>query len=66
MNPFCYLLPITLLFFVACVQPTYPHKIHVELDMRKVASFSTVGVRGDLPPLSWYEDIPLNDSDGDS
>ena len=66
MTRFPLLLPFILVLAGACVQPTYPHKIMVELDMREVEQFQTVGVRGNLPPLSWNEDIALQDSDGDS
>ena len=55
-----------LLFCFSCVQPTTPHAIEVELDMRKVENIQSVGIRGEYPPLSWNEDFALTDPDGDS
>ena len=49
----------------ACVQPTTPHAISVELDMRDVENIQSVGIRGEYPPLSWNEDFALADPDGD-
>jgi len=54
-----------MLLCFACVQPTIPHKIEVELDMRRVENIQTVGIRGEYPPLSWNEDFALSDPDGD-
>ena len=54
------------LSLMSCVQQTHIKKVTFELDMRSVADFETVGIRGDIKPLSWQETIVLNDIDGDS
>ena len=41
-------------------------KVTFELDMRQVSDFKTVGLRGDIKPLSWQENTLLSDTDGDS
>lgn len=54
------------LTLMSCVQQTHIKKVTFELDMRKVMEFETVGIRGDIKPLSWQETVGLKDEDRDS
>ena len=51
---------------MSCVQQTHIKKVTFVLDMRSVQDFKTVGIRGDIRPLSWQETSDLKDDDKDS
>lgn len=57
-------LGITLL--QGCVQQKMKKEVTFTVDMRQAPPFEQVGIRGNLPPLSWEAAIPLADTDGDS
>lgn len=50
----------------ACVQPTRDVSVTFEVDVRNQEDVQQVSVRGGLAPLSWQENAPLSDADGDS
>ena len=54
------------LVFSSCVQETHVKKVSFQIDMKNVQDFETVGIRGDIKPLSWQETTFLNDVDQDS
>ena len=49
-----------------CVQETHDKKIRIAVNMKGVTEFERVGIRGDIKPLSWQENLPLEDKDRDS
>ncbi len=48
-----------------CVQPTFKQEVNFSIDMRNVDTFNTVGIRGNFEPLSWKEDLILEDPNSD-
>ena len=51
---------------LSCVQERHIKRVKFQLDMRQIKNFETVGIRGDIQPLSWQETTSLSDADGDS
>ena len=62
---FVILFTILIISCVGCVQETHQKRIEVQVDMRLVEEVQTVGIRGNLKPLSWETDYPMEDTDGD-
>ena len=50
----------------SCVQETHIKTVTFQVDMKSVDAFQTVGIRGDIQPLSWENTIELTDDDNDS
>lgn len=40
-------------------------KITLKIDCSALTDTKTIGLRGDIPPLSWEQSLPLEDKDGD-
>lgn len=59
----CALLVLSL---AGCVQETHDKKIRITVNMKGVTDFEQVGIRGDIKPLSWQENLTLEDKDRDS
>ncbi len=57
---------LAILALYSCVQETHDKKITFALDMSGIKEFNTVGIRGDIAPLSWQETVLLEDNDKDS
>ena len=51
---------------VSCVQETHIKKVSFEVNMKGVQNFESVGIRGDIKPLSWQETSLLSDDNNDS
>lgn len=60
------LIPLTLCWSIS-ISVTFAQSftIHFAVDMRAEKAPGQVGVRGNLPPLSWEKTFPLADTDGD-
>ena len=56
---------IVLCLLVGCVQDTHKKTLTISVDMSQQHNFQSVGIRGNLKPLSWEENTPLTDPDGD-
>ena len=50
----------------SCVQETHIKTVSFQVDMKSVEPFQTVGIRGDIKPLSWENTTELTDDDNDS
>ena len=57
---------IVLLTLVSCVQKTKTQKVTLFLDVSGIKDIKTVGVRGEGKPLSWNEDLRLEEVKKDS
>lgn len=51
--------------FLGCVQQTQPKTITFKLKLEDTEDVKSVGLRGNLAPLSWDQNIPLTYSDMD-
>lgn len=51
------------LLLLSCKTQSY--QLTFQLDMTGQTGFQTVGIRGNIAPLSWDKDYPLTDLDGD-
>lgn len=52
--------------FYSCVQKSYEQKVNLILDVSKLDSIVSVGVRGNDLPLSWESDFPMQEVIKDS
>ena len=60
-----FVLVIVLCLMLGCVQDTHKKTLTISVDMSQQTYFESVGIRGNLKPLSWEENTLLNDPDGD-
>lgn len=61
-----FIIILMLLVATSCVQPTRKIEVNFSVDMRKQTQVDSVGIIGQLPPLSWNKRQSLEDLDGDS
>ncbi|NNK87086.1 MAG: hypothetical protein HKO90_02275 [Flavobacteriaceae bacterium] len=60
------ILLLVLICLSSCVQETHIKTITFELDARTIENMESIGIRGNMPPLSWNENFQLTDKNGDS
>ena len=65
-NSYILFVLLTSSLMISCVQETHVKKVSFEVNMKDAQNFETVGVRGDIKPLSWQETTPLLDDNNDS
>ena len=56
---------LLILFLSSCVQQCHDKIVTFKVDMRQVEQIESVGIKGNLPPLSRDEILPLTDDNND-
>ncbi|MEL6390588.1 MAG: hypothetical protein AAFQ02_10520 [Bacteroidota bacterium] len=65
MKPSLIILLAVILMSSACVQKRVARTITFEVDTTGITNITSLSVRGDDDPLSWDQNTPLSDQDGD-